>query len=112
MINTGNANAGTGAEGLKDARLCCAAVAEQHGCSSQAVLPFSTGVIGEPLPVKQIQAGIPKALAQLDEQGWAAAASGILTTDTVPKGASTKIDIEFATNRLQGVGIGRTPPSP
>lgn len=106
LINTGNANAGTGAEGMKDARLCCEAVAEQLGCDPQAVLPFSTGVIGEPLPVKQIQAGIPKALAQLEEQGWAAAASGILTTDTVPKGASRKIDIEGQSVTITGIAKG------
>jgi glutamate N-acetyltransferase/amino-acid N-acetyltransferase len=106
LINTGNANAGTGDAGMRDARLCCKAVAEQQGCDPRAVLPFSTGVIGEPLPVKQIQAGIPKALAQLDEQGWAAAASAILTTDTVPKGASKKIDIEGQSVTITGIAKG------
>ena len=106
LINTGNANAGTGEAGIKDARLCCQSVAEQQGCDPQAVLPFSTGVIGEPLPVKQIQAGIPKALAQLDEHGWAAAASAILTTDTVPKGASRKIDIEGQSVTITGIAKG------
>ena len=106
LINTGNANAGTGESGIEDARSCCDAVATQQGCAPQAVLPFSTGVIGEPLPVKPILAGIPDALGQLDEQGWAAAASAILTTDTVPKGASKKIEIDGQSVTITGIAKG------
>jgi glutamate N-acetyltransferase/amino-acid N-acetyltransferase len=106
LINTGNANAGTGETGIEDARLCCEAVAGQQGCAPQAVLPFSTGVIGEPLPVKEILAGIPDALAQSDEQGWSAAATGILTTDTVPKGASKKIEIDGQSVTITGIAKG------
>jgi len=93
LVNTGNANAGTGAAGIRDAQLCCAALADRLGCQPAAVLPFSTGVIGEPLPVQKILAGIPDAVAGLSENGWGAAASGILTTDTVPKGASRRISV-------------------
>jgi len=92
LVNTGNANAGTGEAGIDDARLCCEGLARQAGCVPQAVLPFSTGVIGESLPVEKILSGIPDALKQLDENGWAAAATGIMTTDTVPKGASIKVE--------------------
>ena len=106
LINTGNANAGTGEAGIKDARLCCEAVADQYGCTAQAVLPFSTGVIGEPLPVTAILEGIPLALDQLDEAGWAAAASAILTTDTVPKGASKRIEIDGQKVTITGIAKG------
>jgi glutamate N-acetyltransferase/amino-acid N-acetyltransferase len=106
LVNTGNANAGTGEAGIHDARMCCEALARQAGCEPQAVLPFSTGVIGEPLPVEKIVSGIPAALAQLDEHGWAAAASGILTTDTVPKGASTKVEIDGQPVTITGIAKG------
>ena len=106
LINTGNANAGTGEAGIQDARLCCERVAKLAGCVPQAVLPFSTGVIGESLPVEKVLAGIPDALAQLDECGWAAAATGILTTDTVPKGASTKVEIGGQPVTITGIAKG------
>jgi len=106
LINTGNANAGTGETGINDARVCCEAVAAEQGCAAQAVLPFSTGVIGEPLPVKPILAGIPDALGQLDVQGWAAAASAILTTDTVPKGASKQLEIDGQLVTITGIAKG------
>jgi len=106
LINTGNANAGTGKAGIHDARLCCEAVAKQAGCVPQAVLPFSTGVIGESLPVEKILAGIPDALTHLDEHGWAAAATGILTTDTVPKGASKKVEIDGQPVTITGIAKG------
>ena len=70
LVNTGNANAGTGAQGLRDARFCCDALAQLTGAESTQVLPFSTGVIGEPLPVARLCAGLPEALAALDEHGW------------------------------------------
>ena len=106
LINTGNANAGTGEAGIHDARLCCESVAKQAGCVPQAVLPFSTGVIGETLPVEKIVSGIPAALAQLDEHGWAAAATGILTTDTVPKGASKRVEIDGQPVTITGIAKG------
>lgn len=106
LINTGNANAGTGEAGIHAARLCCESLARQAGCVPQAVLPFSTGVIGEPLPVERILSGIPAALQQLDEHGWAAAASGILTTDTVPKGASRKVEIDGQQVTITGIAKG------
>lgn len=106
LVNTGNANAGTGATGIHDARLCCEALAQQASCVAQAILPFSTGVIGEPLPVEKIVSGIPDAFEQLDENGWAAAASGILTTDTVPKGASVRIEIEGQPVTITGIAKG------
>lgn len=106
LINTGNANAGTGDSGIRDARQCCVALAGYAGCSSQAVLPFSTGVIGEPLPADKIQTSLPSALEQLDENGWDAAATGILTTDTVPKGASKRIVLDGRTITITGIAKG------
>jgi glutamate N-acetyltransferase / amino-acid N-acetyltransferase len=106
VINTGNANAGTGEQGIRDARQCCESLARHAGCPSAAVLPFSTGVIGEPLPVEKICAAIPTALASLDEHGWAAAADGILTTDTVPKGASRQIRIGDGIITITGIAKG------
>ncbi|WP_448508105.1 bifunctional glutamate N-acetyltransferase/amino-acid acetyltransferase ArgJ [Immundisolibacter sp.] len=91
LINSGNANAGTGAGGLAAARACCMAVAEHGGCDSSAVLPFSTGVIGEPLPVARISAVLPAALDALRADGWMAAARAIMTTDTVAKGHSVTV---------------------
>src|SRR5699024_4754599 len=90
LVNTGYANAGTGERGLADAQACCAALAAQAGCAPESVLPFSTGVIGEPLPVERIVAGLPVALAALAEDGWESAAQAIMTTDTVPKAASRR----------------------
>ena len=89
VVNTGNANAGTGEPGLEGARRTCVALATIAGCSPAQVLPFSTGVIMEVLPVDRIEAGLPKALAALrpaDGAAWAEAAEGIMTTDTVPDG--------------------------
>ena len=106
LVNTGNANAGTGAQGIRDARQCCEAVAARTGCAPSAVLPFSTGVIGEPLPVAKIQAGLPDALAGLAEDGWAAAAGAILTTDTVPKGVSRRLEIDARTITVTGIAKG------
>ncbi|MEH6516587.1 MAG: bifunctional glutamate N-acetyltransferase/amino-acid acetyltransferase ArgJ [Halioglobus sp.] len=88
LVNTGNANAGTGQPGIDDARVCLSSVAAATGCEAARVLPFSTGVIGEPLPVTMIEQAIPSAVAGLSADGWADAATGILTTDTRPKGAS------------------------
>src|SRR5690606_37361901 len=93
LINTGNANAGTGEPGLDAALACCTALAEAAGLAPEAVLPFSTGVIGEPLPVEKIRAAIPQALQSLDTGLWNQAARGIMTTDTLPKGCSRQLQL-------------------
>jgi len=85
IVNSGNANAGTGQQGLQDALQCCEMVAQQSGCSINEVLPFSTGVIGTPLPVGKIHHAIPQAWQNLDEQHWNQAARAIMTTDTFKK---------------------------
>jgi glutamate N-acetyltransferase / amino-acid N-acetyltransferase len=87
LINSGNANAGTGARGLADAEACCVALGAAGDCAPEAVLPFSTGVIGEYLPVERIAAALPRLIADLREDGWEAAARAIMTTDTKPKTA-------------------------
>jgi len=92
LVNTGNANAGTGEQGLADALACCSAVAALAGVAPSAILPYSTGVIGERLPAERVTAGLPAAFAALEPDGWADAAHGILTTDTVPKGASVRLE--------------------
>ncbi len=106
LVNTGNANAGTGEAGLADARACCTALAEATGCAAQAVLPFSTGVIGEPLPVARITGALPDALKALTEDGWEAASRGILTTDTVPKRASRELEIDGQRLVITGMAKG------
>ena len=106
LINAGNANAGTGQQGLADARRCCQAVAERSGCSADQVLPFSTGVIGESLPVARFPEAIDIALARLAEDGWVAAARAIMTTDTVPKAVSRQFDIEGRTVTVTGMVKG------
>ncbi len=106
VINTGNANAGTGAAGIDDAQRCCQCVAEIAGVAVQAVLPFSTGVIGEALPVEKILAGLPVAWAALSEDGWEEAAWGIMTTDTRPKGISRVIDIDGQRVTVTGMAKG------
>ncbi len=106
LINTGNANAGTGALGLRGAEECCAALAAQAGCDPAEVLPFSTGVIGEPLPVDRIVNGIPAARAALRAEGWNDAATGIMTTDTVPKGVSRRIQLGGHSVTITGIAKG------
>jgi len=106
VTNTGNANAGTGAGGLTAARRVCDALAALAGCDSAAVLPYSTGVIGEPLPVEKIVAALPAALAALDENGWSDAGVGIMTTDTRPKGASLRITLDGQPVTLTGIAKG------
>ncbi len=106
LVNTGNANAGTGEQGLVDARACCQAVAEVAGCRPEAVLPFSTGVIGEPLPVDKITMAIPAALGKLEASGWEAASWGIMTTDTKPKCFSRKLNIDGQSITLTGMAKG------
>lgn len=106
VVNTGNANAGTGADGLARARHTCAALAQQLGLQPQQVLPFSTGVIMETLPVERIEAGLPAALAALRTDGWADAAQGIMTTDTLPKAASRQLQIGGRSVTITGISKG------
>lgn len=106
LTNTGNANAGTGADGLANARRSCAALAALTGVAEDAILPFSTGVIGEPLPVEKIEAALPAALADLREDNWALAAEGIMTTDTLPKGASRQFQHDGVTVTVTGISKG------
>lgn len=106
IINAGNANAGTGAQGIQDARAVCAALAELVGGKPEQVLPFSTGVIGEPLPVGKLIAALPEALHNLTESGWGQAARAIMTTDTHPKGAKVEIDLAGAKVTIAGIAKG------
>ena len=106
VVNTGNANAGTGADGLARARATCVALAGRLGLAPQQVLPFSTGVIMEPLPVERIEAGLPAAIADAQPGHWARAAEGIMTTDTLPKAYSTQVVIGGATVRITGISKG------
>nr|BBJ02950.1 arginine biosynthesis bifunctional protein ArgJ [Marinobacter nauticus] len=106
LINTGNANAGTGERGMADALRCCEALAAEASVSPDAVLPFSTGVIGEPLPVDKIVKALPEALASAREDRWAEAASGIMTTDTRPKGASVRVDLGGHAVTISGISKG------
>ena len=106
LINTGNANAGTGEQGLERARSSSATLAASLGLEPQQVLPFSTGVIMEPLPVDRIEAGLPAAVAGAVEDNWFSAALGIMTTDTVPKACSVKALVGGATITVTGVSKG------
>jgi glutamate N-acetyltransferase/amino-acid N-acetyltransferase len=106
VVNTGNANAGTGADGLARARRTCTALAALMGVSAQQVLPFSTGVIMETLPVERIEAGLPAALADLAPAHWGRAAEGIMTTDTLPKAASRQLQIGGQTVTVTGISKG------
>jgi len=106
VINTGNANAGTGEEGLVRARATCVALARKLDIAPEQVLPFSTGVIMEPLPVDRIEAGLPAALADASGSNWLRAAEGIMTTDTVPKAFSRQVAIEGVTVSITGISKG------
>lgn len=106
LTNTGNANAGTGADGLARARRACARLAELAGVTENAVLPFSTGVIGEPLPVEKIESALQAALDDLKADNWEAAATGIMTTDTLPKGASRQFSHDGVTVTVTGISKG------
>lgn len=106
LINAGNANAGTGDRGMADARYCCEAVAREADVRNAEVLPFSTGVIGERLPVDRVVAGIRQAMPLLDEDAWLPAAKGIMTTDTRPKLHSVQVDIDGRTVTLTGMCKG------
>ncbi len=106
LINTGNANAGTGADGKQRTLRSCRALATQLGIEPAQVLPFSTGVIMEPLPVERIEAAIPNALAGLSENNWAFAAEGIMTTDTVPKAFSEQVELQGTVVTVTGISKG------
>ena len=106
VINTGNANAGTGDEGLAKARATCIALAQQLDVSPEQVLPFSTGVIMEPLPLERIEAGLPAALADLKPENWARAAEAIMTTDTVAKAFSVQAHVGGKTVSVTGISKG------
>jgi len=106
MINTGNANAGTGELGLALARQSCAALAGLLGCDAAQILPFSTGVILEPLPVEKVVAGLPAAVANLKADNWFNAAEAIMTTDTQPKAGSRSVTIAGHAVTLTGISKG------
>jgi glutamate N-acetyltransferase/amino-acid N-acetyltransferase len=106
VINTGNANAGTGQSGIDHAQTTCSSLAELIGCQPQQVLPFSTGVIMEPLPVEKIMAGLPEAVANLAPDNWFSAAHAIMTTDIVPKGISRQIQLDGTTVTITGIAKG------
>lgn len=106
LINSGNANAGTGDAGLVAAKACCQAVAQQGECETAAVLPFSTGVIGQPLPVEKITAVLPEAFTQLAADNWFAAAHAIMTTDTIAKARSVEVSLNDQTITLTGIAKG------
>ena len=106
LINTGNANAGTGVDGLLAAKRCCEDLAALANVSIESVLPFSTGVIGEPLPVEKLLLGLPNAFAELSTSNWQAAARGIMTTDTRPKLVSERIQINGENVTITGFAKG------
>lgn len=106
LINTGNANAGTGAEGLARARSSCNALASRLGCAPEQILPFSTGVIMEPLPLDRIEAGLDAAIADAQPGHWLRAAEGIMTTDTVPKAFGAQFMLEGKLVSITGVSKG------
>jgi glutamate N-acetyltransferase/amino-acid N-acetyltransferase len=104
VVNTGNANAGTGQDGLKRAMQVCEALGHHLGCAASQVLPFSTGVIMEPLPVERITAGLPKAL--LAKSSWLDAAEAIMTTDTVAKAVSRRVRLSAGEAVITGIAKG------
>ncbi len=106
VINTGNANAGTGSNGIQHAHATCTALAGLLDCTPQQILPFSTGVIMEPLPIDAVINGLPPAVADLDENNWYDAAQAIMTTDIVPKGASRQITLQDKTVTVTGIAKG------
>jgi glutamate N-acetyltransferase/amino-acid N-acetyltransferase len=113
LTNAGNANCGTGEAGLRAAERTCEAVARALGCAPEEVLPFSTGVILEPLPVERIEAALPGCLATLGAANWGEAAAGIMTTDTVPKAASRAAEVDGRRVRVTGIakGVGMLQPN-
>jgi len=106
VVNTGNANAGTGADGERRALRVCEALAAALGCGVEQVLPFSTGVIMEPLPHERLVAGLPAALADLRGDNWRSAAEAIMTTDTVPKARSAHLQVGGRKVTVTGIAKG------
>ncbi|WP_180042886.1 MULTISPECIES: bifunctional glutamate N-acetyltransferase/amino-acid acetyltransferase ArgJ [unclassified Acinetobacter] len=106
VINTGNANAGTGKIGMANAQAACAKLAELAGVAASEILPFSTGVIGEQLPIERLMNGLQPALDSLKEDAWLDAATGIMTTDTLPKGASEQFEMDGVTYTMTGISKG------
>ncbi|MDA0789264.1 MAG: bifunctional glutamate N-acetyltransferase/amino-acid acetyltransferase ArgJ [Proteobacteria bacterium] len=106
LINSGNANAATGQAGVMDAETCCSAVSQQTGSSPDETIPFSTGVIGERLPVERLTNAISQLRDGLDENNWLIAATGIMTTDTRPKIASRRFNVEDKTVTITGIAKG------
>lgn len=106
LINSGNANAGTGDAGLVAAKACCEAVAKIGQCDANTVLPFSTGVIGQPLPVDKITTVLPEAFNQLQADNWLNAAHAIMTTDTIPKARSVELSLNGQQITLTGIAKG------
>jgi glutamate N-acetyltransferase/amino-acid N-acetyltransferase len=106
VVNTGNANAGTGEQGMQDARTTCAALAGLLGCKAAQILPFSTGVIMEPLPVGRIAAGLPGCVANMRADNWFDAAHAIMTTDIVAKAVSRQVTISGVTVTVTGIAKG------
>lgn len=106
VINSGNANAGTGEKGLLAAQACCQAVADLVGLKAQSVLPFSTGVIGQQLPVDKIKVALPTAYNNLAVDNWFAAAQAIMTTDTIAKALSKQVQIDGKTITITGIAKG------
>jgi len=106
LVNTGNANAGTGEDGMMRARRSCEALAGLLGIADAQVLPFSTGVIMEPLPIERVVAGLPACTADLREDNWLNAAQAIMTTDIVAKGASRQVEIGGRTVTVTGIAKG------
>ncbi len=106
VINTGNANAATGVVGMTNAQKTCQALAELTGTQANQILPFSTGVIGEQLPIDRLITGLPDALAALTADAWSEAATGIMTTDPLPKGASEQVEIGGHVYSVTGISKG------
>ncbi len=106
VINTGNANAGTGKPGMENARATCYKLAELAQVEASEVLPFSTGVIGEQLPMERLLSGLQPALDSLKDSAWVDAAAGIMTTDTTPKGASEQFELDGVTYTMTGISKG------
>ena len=106
VINTGNANAGTGKIGMANAEATCVKLAELAGVSASEILPFSTGVIGEQLPLERLMVGLQPALNTLKEDAWLDAATGIMTTDTLPKGASEQFELDGVMYTMTGISKG------
>ncbi|MDJ0881266.1 MAG: bifunctional glutamate N-acetyltransferase/amino-acid acetyltransferase ArgJ [Gammaproteobacteria bacterium] len=106
LINSGNANAGTGLKGIEDAQASCHQLSELTNVEVEAILPFSTGVIGQPLPVDKIQSSLPQLIESLAEDQWQQAAAGIMTTDTIPKARSRQININGQPITITGICKG------